>query len=309
MSQSIISVLNISSAQIIAIIAAIGVFLFVVFFAVIRDEIQNKNARVQRPKEEWLFSHWTEKLYDAFMPNKEPAKVLKSLGVELEDYVKSCNLLKMSDINIKKVAADKVIGIFIIFVGFMVLLISFMKGIVVGCALIAIGYYVYQSNVPKIIKLAKEKRKRLEYELPRFLDLLQTALFINIPVSEAIIITAKHLKDTLISEELLESMADSQIGSASWQESLEAVAIKYEVDVFSDFVQYLITGYEKGLPIYDVVSRQNEEVRRTTTINAEERASKLNSSILMPIAVYKLFPMFLIALYPIIVQMLNGGLF
>ena len=303
------SAVNISSAQVISVFASLGVFAFVVLFAVIRDEIQSKHERVQRPANEWLFSHWDVKLYDTFFPKTKPEKVLKNLGVELEDYIKNCQLLKIQTLDLKKLAADKIIGIFMIFAGLIILMMSLMQGALISVIIIVAGYVIYQSNVKKIQRDANAKRKKLETELPRFLDLLQTALFIDITVSEAIIITAKHLHNTLISEELLESMADSQIGSASWQESLEAVAVKYEVDVFSDFVQYLITGYEKGLPIYDVVSRQNEEVRRVTTINAEESASKLNSSILIPIAVYKLVPMILLAMYPICIQIISGKLF
>ena len=300
---------SISSAQIIAVFAALGVFAFVVFFAVIRDEIQNKNSRVQRPANEWLFSHWDEKLYDALLPKTQPENILKSLGVELQDYVKNCQVLNINNVNLKKLAADKIIGLFLMFVGMAIIAISLVQGAALGLLILIIGYLVYESNVKKVQKEAQAKRKRLESELPRFLDLLQTALFIDIPVSEAIVITAKYLDNALLSKELMESMADSQIGSSSWQESLEAVAVKYEVDVFSDFVQYLITGYEKGLSIYDVVSRQNEEVRKTTTINAEESASKLNSSILVPIGVYKLFPIILLALYPIAIQLIGKGMF
>ena len=309
MSNILSNAFSISSAQIIAVFAALGVFAFVVFFAVIRDEIQNKNSREKRPDNEWLFSHWDEKLYDALLPKTQPENILKSLGVELQDYVKNCQVLNINNVNLKKLAADKIIGLFLMFVGMAIIAISLVQGAALGLLILIIGYLVYESNVKKVQKEAQAKRKRLESELPRFLDLLQTALFIDIPVSEAIVITAKYLDNALLSKELMESMADSQIGSSSWQESLEAVAVKYEVDVFSDFVQYLITGYEKGLSIYDVVSRQNEEVRKTTTINAEESASKLNSSILVPIGVYKLFPIILLALYPSAIQLIGKGMF
>ena len=300
---------SISSAQIISVIAALGVFAIVVLVSVIKDEIQNRNARIKRPENEWLFTRWDEKLYDAVMPKTAPEKVLTSLGVELEDYVKNCKILDKQDYNFKKLAADKVIGIFLMIAGLIIAAISMMDGFAFGFVFMLVGYIVYESDVKKVKKNAIIKKKRIENELPRFLDLLQTALFIEIPVSDAIVITAKYLDNTLLSKELMESMADSQIGSSSWQESLERVAVKYEIDVFSDFVQYLITGYEKGLSIYDVVSRQCEEVRKTTTIQAEESASKLNSAILVPIAVYKLMPIIFIAMYPILIQFMGKSLF
>lgn len=300
---------SISSAQIISVIAALGVFAIVVLVSVIKDEMQNRNARIKRPENEWLFTRWDEKLYDAIMPKTPPEKVLKSLGVEIEDYVKNCKILDIQNYNFKKLAADKVIGIFMMIIGLAITAMSVMNGFAFGLIFLVFGYVVYESDVKKNKKNAQIKKKRIENELPRFLDLLQTALFIEIPVSDAIVITAKYLDNTLLSKELMESMADSQIGSSSWQESLERVAIKYEIDVFSDFVQYLITGYEKGLSIYDVVSRQCEEVRKTTTIQAEESASKLNSSILVPIAIFKLLPIIFVAMYPILIQFIGNGLF
>lgn len=299
---------NIMSPQIISLISAIGIFLITVFIAVIKDEIDNKNARNKRPDNEWLFSRWDEKLYDALFSKTPPEKMLKSLGVELEDYIKDCNVLNAEKIPLKKLAADKIIGIFVMFVGLFVLLVSGVKGIFIFAIFLALGYLLYEGDVKKIHKKATEKRNKLENELPRFLDLLQTALYVNMPVSESIIVTSKYLKNTIISEELMKSMADSTLGTVSWQKSLQDVAIKYEVDVFSDFVQYLITGYEKGLPIYDVVKRQSEEVKRVTTFKAEEKANKINSSILIPIAIYKLFPMLLLAMYPILLQLLGGNL-
>lgn len=295
--------------QIIAILSAIGIFVAVVFISVVKDEIDNKNARIKRPDNEWLFSRWDEKLYDTFFSKTPPEKMLKSLGVELEDYIKDSNVLNKDSLPLKKLAADKMIGIFIMFVGFIVLLISGMKGAVISIAILAMGFLLYQGNVKKIHKDAVAKRNKLEKELPRFLDLLQTALFVNMPVSESIIVTSKYLKDTIISEELMKSMADSTLGTVSWQKSLQDVAIKYEVDTFSDFVQYLITGYEKGLPIYDVVCRQAEEVKRVTTFKAEEQANKINSSILIPIAIYKLAPMLLLVMYPLVLGFMDGGLF
>ena len=144
------SAVNISSAQVISVFASLGVFAFVVLFAVIRDEIQSKHERVQRPANEWLFSHWDVKLYDTFFPKTKPEKVLKNLGVELEDYIKNCQLLKIQTLDLKKLAADKIIGIFMIFAGLIILMMSLMQGALISVIIIVAGYVIYQSNVKKI---------------------------------------------------------------------------------------------------------------------------------------------------------------
>ena len=304
-----ISNIFITTPQIIAVFSGVFIFLLVVLLAVLKDEIDNKNARIPRPENEWLFTRWDEKLYDAFS-KKPPDRLLHSLGVDVEAYAKNCVVAKIKNPNLKKLAADKAIGIFVIFIALILFIVAGAKGIVFSVAMLVIGYLLYMGNVEKVKKQAMEKRKQLQRELPRFLDLLQTALYIDIPVSDAILITAKQLKGTLVSEELIISIAESQMGSQSWQKALQELALMYDVDTLSDFVQYLINGYEKGLNIYDVVARQAVETRKVTLINAEENANKLNTSILIPIGIFKLFPLIAIIAFPVIKQMLGaGGLF
>ena len=187
------------------------------------------------------------------------------------------------------------------------LVLSGTSGILITLVIACTGIYLYQAGIPQVSQAAKEKRKQRENELPRFLDLLQTALYINMPIDEAISITAKYLKGALIADELLSSMAETQMGANSWQDSLRSIAARYEVDTFSDFVLYLITGYEKGLSIYDVVNRQAKEVRQYALVSAEENANKDSSSILVPIAIFKLLPLLFIVGYPFVIQLAGTG--
>lgn len=292
----------VSSAQTISLLVGISVFFFVVLFAVIKDEIENNASRIKRPENEWLFTRWDEKLYDVFTKDP-PEKTLKSFGVDVEDYKKNCIVAKIKNPNLKKLAARKMIGLLLLFFGVLLLIISMGGGILLPALIMLIGVVLYQGDVSSVKKQALSCRKRLERELPRFLDLLQTALYIDIPVSDAILITAKRLNNTLISRELVSSIAETQMGSVSWQTALQELALVYDVDMLSDFVQYLINGYEKGLNIYDVVERQATETRKVALISAEENANKLNTSILIPIAVFKLFPLIAIVAFPLIKQL------
>jgi len=292
----------VSSAQTIAMLVGISVFFFVVLFAVIKDEIENNASRIKRPDNEWLFTRWDEKLYDAFT-KEPPEKTLKTFGVDYEDYKKNCIVAKIKNPNLKKLAARKMIGLLLIFFGFILFIVSITGGLLLPFLVLFAGIIVYQGDVSRIKKQAQSCRKRIEKELPRFLDLLQTALYIDIPVSDAILITAKRLDKTLISRELISSIAETQMGSVSWQTALQELALVYDVDMLSDFVQYLINGYEKGLNIYDVVERQATETRKVALISAEENANKLNTSILIPIGVFKLFPLIAIVAFPLIKQL------
>ena len=297
-----------TTPQLIALLTAIGAFFLVIFLCVIHDEAQNRNSRHPRKNGEWLFTRWDEKLYDAFI-RADPVNVLTKLGAKTEQYLKDCEVIRKTDTRLKKIAADRILGCITLGLALVMLVLSGTSGILITLVIACTGIYLFQAGIPQVSQAAKEKRKQLENELPRFLDLLQTALYINMPIDEAISITAKHLKGALIADELLSSMAETQMGANSWQDSLRSIAARYEVDTFSDFVLYLITGYEKGLSIYDVVNRQAKEVRQYALVSAEENANKVSSSILVPIAIFKLLPLLFIVGYPFVIQLTGTGAF
>ena len=300
------SILNYTTPQLIALLTGLGIFFLVIFAAVIRDEILNRNARHPRSSSEWLFSRWDEKLYDCFF-RASPESVLIRLGVDTEKYLKNCSVIRRHFPNLKKVAADKLIGAFLVLLALILGIISGGAGFAITLVILLLGFRIYQADIPKVSREAQSRRRQLSAELPRFLDLLQTALYINMPVSEAITVTARHLKGTLISDELLATMAEAQVGAVSWEKALEEIASKYEVDTFSDFVLYLITGQEKGLSIYDIVARQAREVRQYSLVSAEENAGKVNTAIVVPIAVYKLVPLLFIVGFPLVMQFFGNS--
>ena len=136
----------VTTPQITAVFAGLFVFFLVVLLAVLKDEIENKNARIPRPENEWLFTRWDEKLYDV-ITKKEPEQLLRSLGVDVEGYIKNSVVAKVKKPNLKKLAADKIIGIFIILFGLLLIIIAGTKGVVVSVLTLAIGYILYQGNV------------------------------------------------------------------------------------------------------------------------------------------------------------------
>ena len=171
------------------------------------------------------------------------------------------------------------------------------------CVLCAVYPYKRSEEQANLVKA------QIVDEMPRFLDMLQTALYINIPVEEAIEITAKHLKGTLLADEFLQTLAEMQLGAYGWQTALEKMSRKYEVDIFSDFVLDIVTAYDKGVSIYDVVVRQNKEIKQSNMLTMKENANKLNSTILIPIAAFKLMPLIIMLCIPIIIQLRGSGLF
>lgn len=177
----------------------------------------------------------------------------------------------------------------------------FLRNIVAAVIGVGIFFCMGPYQEQQIGGRAKEKRKRMANELPRFIDLFATAAQIGIPVESAIKTTAKEIP-CIVSEELLMVMAETEIGAKSWQRALEEVALRYDVGVFSDFVLALVAGYEKGIPISEIVGRKSMEIKQSNLLEAKERAAKLSNTVLLPVMVFKILPLLIIMLIPIMMQ-------
>ena len=117
----------------------------------------------------------------------------------------------------------------------------------------------------------------------------------------------EFLSLSLLSEEFLASIADTQMGASNWQEALEKLSEKYAIDSLSDFVLDLINTFNKGASILDSVERQSKDIKKNNLLTMKENASKLSNTILIPILIFKIFPVLALIIIPII-QQLNSTL-
>lgn len=270
-----------------------------------KQEADKKLKKEIGYKEEPLYKDLDVKIYDAFI-HKKPEIVARKIGINAEEYYKNCELIR-KPANLKGLIAK--IGLSAMTVLWFTVIGLITKNWYVSIAGILIGLFLIVYLVKRHEEQAADVRAQIVAEMPRFLDMLQTALYINMPVEEAISITAKHLKGTLLADEFAKTVAEIQLGAFGWQTALENMSHKYEVDIFSDFVLDIVTAYDKGIPIYDVVARKNKEIKQTNLLTLKENASKLNSTIVIPIAIFKLLPLIVILCIPIIYQLRDTGVF
>ena len=270
-----------------------------------KQEADKKLKKETGYKEEPLYKDLDIKIYDAFI-HKKPEIVARKIGINAEEYYKNCELIR-KPANLKGLIAK--IGLSAMMVLWFAVIGVITKNWYVSIAGILIGLFLIVYLVKRPEEQAADVRAQIVAEMPRFLDMLQTALYINMPVEEAISITAKHLKGTLLADEFAKTVAEIQLGAFGWQTALENMSHKYEVDIFSDFVLDIVTAYDKGIPIYDVVARKNKEIKQTNLLTLKENASKLNSTIVIPIAIFKLLPLIVILCIPIIYQLRDTGVF
>lgn len=261
-----------------------------------------RQLRTKKPDEAWLFHDWSIALYDLFIKS-EPARFGKKIGFDVPSYLHDCEIADMTpqpkDVIMKKLLGYAVLGVFgilgLLLANFFVILFSLV---------FAVPLLFFPAQ--KASKAAKVKKFRMIEELPRFIDLLGTALLINLPVEEAILTTAKSLPDSLIAREFLKAIAGTRLGVYDWQAAMETMSRKYEVDVLSDFSMDLINSYNKGVPIADAVARKSKDIKQANLLTMKERATRLTSTILLPVLGFKVLPLLALLCIPIIQQIANG---
>lgn len=232
--------------------------------------------------------------------------VAHKMGIATDKYIFNCNVLGIKP-KIALVIFTRIIAILIFVIGMaMTLVISntYAK-IFIGLISVAVTAIVFIAPTSTVSGKAEKKKEEFESEIPRFLDLLQTALKINLPIATAIKITAESV-DGILSEELLKALTVTEVGTSNWQDALYDIAQKYEVDSFSDFVLDIVTAYQKGSDITKSVERQSRDLKTTTLLKAKENASKATSTVLLPVVIFKMLPLMAILFLPVILQLVKA---
>jgi len=252
--------------------------------------------------DEWLYSNFLVKLYNAMFSRFDPVELSKKLGLEYDKYMINCNIIGKTP-NFKKECMMRILGLVLLFVGIFLSVVFFnVIPLILGMG----AYLLLVSAVTrKVASEAERKRNAIVLDLPRFLDLLLSALEANLPIDIALVKVVENAPCTL-SSELKVTIAEMQIGAKNWQQALEEVAYKYEIDLLSDFVLDVITSYNKGLSVAEAIARKTISTKQSALLHAKERVAKTTTSILVPIVIFKIIPLLAIMLIPIAIQILTG---
>ena len=121
------------------------------------------------------------------------------------------------------------------------------------------------------------------------------------PIETAIYIICQKF-DSLLSEELLLSLQEMRLGVSGWNQAIENVAAKYDVETLSDFAMDVSTSYRKGIPVVYSVSRKTEEIRKVHKLAIKDRAAKANTTILIPTMLFQFLPMIGALMFPMLLQ-------
>lgn len=279
-----------------------AILIFIIFLTAMQYSKSNKHSVYGKNNpDDWLFHNFYLKVYSAFFGIKEPEDEAIKLGINIEKYYKNCQLTRTRP-NAKRLIVNTIYG-------FAAFLVSILLSLLVSPVFAALGvflfFYLVFFEQQRLNSKAEEMKEQVAAELPRFLDILQTELIVGLPIETSIYIICEKF-DSLISREFLEALNEMELGISGWQQALEKVAAKYDIETLSDFVLDVSTSYMKGVSITDSVVRKTKEVKETHLLNIKERAGKTTNTMLIPMAIFQFIPLIVLIMFPTMIQIFNA---
>lgn len=279
-----------------------AILIFIIFLTAMQYSKSNKHSVYGKNNpDDWLFHNFYLKVYSAFFGIKEPEDVAIKLGINIEKYYKNCQLTRTRP-NAKRLIVNTIYG-------FAAFLVSILLSLLVSPVFAALGvflfFYLVFFEQQRLNSKAEEMKEQVAAELPRFLDILQTELIVGLPIETSIYIICEKF-DSLISREFLEALNEMELGISGWQQALEKVAAKYDIETLSDFVLDVSTSYMKGVSITDSVVRKTKEVKETHLLNIKERAGKATNTMLIPMTIFQFIPLIVLIMFPTMIQIFNA---
>lgn len=291
--------------KLIAICVTVAIMMIILVGLLLVDYVKNKSDYKDGS---WLFTNFWTSLYPVLFKEDELITA-KKFGIHTDEYLSNCKSGGIEP-NLRRYIMCYLGAILILFAGIFIFLITFLMDmdVIVSLCIVIIAMLlcviVLEGEKKKAENASKKARESIVEEMPRFLDLVESALFIGMPVESALMLAAESVPG-ILSEELIKAADEATTTEKSWQESLDDVANKYNVDVLTNFVLDVTTSYKKGINIYESVVRQNVLAKQAKMMEVEARASKTKTVVLLPVAIFKLVPIILVFLFPVI-EMLKG---
>ena len=280
-------------------LVAVSVALIVIFIYLYNDA---------KHYEDSPFSKFNKRLFNAFFNvNPDDTEKLKKqaskFGIKPVTFEKHNKILGKKPDYIS-VIMQRLYAIILILAGIALLLIGqifevSLLEISLIVILLAIVLFFYPTGSLK--SKAVKKQTQIERDLVYFSDLFLTALKINLPVQTALLKTAQNYP-CLLSEELLDINSKALTTQETWQNLILELSYKYDSKPLNEFASHIISGEETGTDIVRVVRETCDFLAKGNLTRAKNKAKKLNETILIPVGIFKLVPIIVLIVIPIINQ-------
>lgn len=169
----------------------------------------------------------------------------------------------------------------------------------VGALLLLLGLTLEEQLFGEKIK---KRNKELERGLPNFLDLLHSASLSGHTITEAIIKVSSKF-DGLVATEFNKAMIDFKGNGGDLKEALNNMAERNGNEALSNVIADILIAYEKGDDqIIETLKAEANMMRELVSADADERANRKASSLLLPMMVFFFMPLMAFILLPMFAQ-------
>lgn len=231
-------------------------------------------------------------------------RLIKLFGIDLDAYEQRIIEAKMEKYLTKEeLASMRILGLtgaaVFIFLGLTLFnSVLFLTGVL--CYLV--GGFLPQALLTQKIMQRKDS---IERELPDFLDLLRSVMEAGLVIQEALIKITERMS-TPLAEEFKLVMAETKANGGQWRVAMENMAFRNNIDALSDVVSDILISYDKGTSIVDTLEKEANMMRQLRNFRCQERAKGMSVKLIIPMAIFNLFPLLVLLLAPMLIQMGNS---
>jgi tight adherence protein C len=175
-----------------------------------------------------------------------------------------------------------------------------IRAIFIAVWLGALGWFLPSFLLKRRARLRLE---RVDREVPELVDLLVTTVEAGVAFSAGIQLAARSIKGPL-GDELRLVLREQSLGLTP-DEALRNLASRVDTPALRAFTQALLQGESLGVSIGKILRELAIDMRKRRRQTAEERAQKTPTKILFPLVALILPAMFILALGPMLVRVMN----
>ncbi|MGB9879715.1 MAG: type II secretion system F family protein, partial [Anaerolineae bacterium] len=183
----------------------------------------------------------------------------------------------------------------------LMLMILGARGVALGLAFGAVGYLIPDLWLNN--EVAKRKR-RIEKELPAFLDVLALVVDAGLSLSEGISRVADYYGGILAGE-FRRTLNEIKMGRPV-AEAFEDLGERNGVEDLKVLTTALVQAERHGTPVSKVLREQGQALRQSRRTKAQEMVQKSAVKILVPVVVFMFLPMMVLLLGPAVVNLVRA---
>ncbi|MCQ2380189.1 MAG: type II secretion system F family protein [Victivallaceae bacterium] len=169
--------------------------------------------------------------------------------------------------------------------------LGLMLGLMVGYALPS----------TKVAGAVDERRTAIFRALPYSVDLIASAMRGGLDFSAAVRFYVNLGGDSPLTDEYRQMLRDMELG-VSRMDALQDMADRVGIKEFHAMVSAIIMGTELGASLSDTMAAQGEDMRQIRFAEAERKAQRAPSLMLIPMALFIMPAVFIVILTPILMQ-------